>query len=489
MEIDAADALPPDAAAPAAPQVTLLRPSLAAWLGEGARTLLLRQPRWERLDTGPAFLAVMVVLGMVAAIGTGRLEIDGGATFYWRASLTGWAAFVITAWACYVVRPRPDLRADSAVAPAAAHLLTMIAAQSLLLQLSLGVADALARRANLLDNAANWLLWLVWLLPTLWSIVAMVVLLMRSGDRALSQRVQACYALCAAAALTIYFAPVTPFWQDHGADAEDGYKPIRISQELVENQLPLMDAQLDALAPQRPGVADLYTITFAPYEGEEVFRRESGVVNDVMASRFDTAGRGVRMINHREHLDNMPWATTINLQRAIEGIAATMDPKEDVLFIHLTSHGASNGELATSFWPLEVEPVVPKDLKQWLDDAGIVHRVISISACYAGAWVAPLAGPDTLVMTASDADHTSYGCGRKSSLTFFGRAMYDEQLRTKTRSFTEAHAAARLVIDLREKEAGKNDGYSNPQISMGQRIGPYLDQMRARLERKPLPSP
>ncbi|UUZ54811.1 hypothetical protein LP419_01870 [Massilia sp. H-1] len=56
-------------------------------------------------------------------------------------------------------------------------------------------------------------------------------------------------------------------------------------------------------------------------------------------------------------------------------------------------------------------------------------------------------------MTASDADHTSYGCGRKSPLTFFGRAMYDEQLRTKTRSFAEAHAAARLVIDLREKEA------------------------------------
>ncbi|UUZ54809.1 hypothetical protein LP419_01860 [Massilia sp. H-1] len=252
MEIDAADALPSEAAAPAAPQVTLLRPSLAAWLGEGARTLLLRQPRWDRLDTGPAFLALMVVLGMAAAIGTGRLEIDGDATFYWRASLTGWAAFVITAWACYVVRPRPDLRADSAVAPAAAHLLTMIAVQSLLLQLSLGVADALARRAGLLDNAANWLLWLVWLLPTLWSIVAMVVLLMRSGDRALSQRVQACYAMCAAAALTIYFAPVTPFWQDQAGDAEDAYKPIRISQELVENQLPLMDAQLDALAPQRP---------------------------------------------------------------------------------------------------------------------------------------------------------------------------------------------------------------------------------------------
>jgi hypothetical protein len=478
MEIDAAEALP-------VPAVRPLRPSLTAWLGGAARTLLLRRARWDQLATGPSFLAVMVVLGLAAAIGNGRLEIDGNASFYWRAGLTGWAAFAIIAWACYVVRPRPDQRADDAVAPAAAHLLTMIAAQTLLLQLTLGLADALARRAGLLDDIANWLQWIVWLLPNVWSIVAMLVLLMRSGDRDLSQRVQACYAISAAAALTFYFSPASPFWLDQSDDGEGGYKSIRFSQEVVENQLPLMEAQLDALAPQRPGVADMYTITFAPYEGEEVFRRESGVVNDVMAKRFDAAGRGVRMINHREHLDDMPWATTINMQRAIDGIAQTMDREEDVLFIHLTSHGASNGELATSFWPLEVEPVVPADLKKWLDDAGIRHRVISISACYAGAWVAPLADPDTLVMTASDADHTSYGCGKKSPLTFFGRAMYDEQLRTKTRSFAEAHANARLIIDQREKEAGKSDGYSNPQISMGARIGPYLDKMRARLEAKP----
>jgi hypothetical protein len=486
MDIDVSEALPaePVAAAAAAP-ARLQRPSLAAWLGEGARTLLLRRPRWDRLETGPAFLTVMVVLGIAAAVLTGRLEIAGDARFYWRAGLSGWAAFMLTALACYMVRPRPDMRADSDVAPAAAHLLTMTAVQSLLLQLSLGLADALARRAGLLDDAGPWLAWIVWLLPTVWVMVAMLVLLMRHGDRVLSQRVQACYVLCAAAALNTYFAPVTPFWQDQAPEGDDAYKPLSFSQELVEQQLPLMEAQLDALAPQRPGVADMYTITFAPYEGEEVFRRESGVVNEVMARRFDAAGRGLRMINHREHLDNMPWATPINLQRAIEGIAETMDRDEDVLFIHLTSHGASDGQLATSFWPLDVAAVEPPDLKKWLDDAGIRHRVISISACYAGAWVAPLAGPDTLVMTASDADHTSYGCGKKSPLTFFGRAMYDEQLRTKTRSFAQAHAAARLIIDQREKEAGKSDGYSNPQISMGERIGPYLEKLRARLESQP----
>jgi hypothetical protein len=85
-------------------------------------------------------------------------------------------------------------------------------------------------------------------------------------------------------------------------------------------------------------------------------------------------------------------------------------------------------------------------------------------------------------MTASDADHTSYGCGRKSPLTFFGRAMYDEQIRSQTLSFEKAHAAARLIIDKREKEAGKDDGYSNPQIKVGGRIRAYLDKLQARLK-------
>lgn len=477
MEIDAA-------AAPPAPAIAV-RPSRWHWLAEGARTLLLRGARWDRLDTGPAFLALMVVLGMAAAAATGRLETDGAAIFSWRAALSGWAAFMLTAWACFALRPDPRQRADNTVAPSAAHLLTMIAVQSLLLQLTLGTADALARRAGLLDSAANWLIWLVYLLPLVWSLVATLVVLMRHGDPVLSRRVQACYALCMAAALSLYLDPAAPFWDDRTTDTEENHQTLQFSQELVENQQPLMDGQLDALAPQRPGVADMYTITFAPFSGEEVFRRESDVVNDVMAKRFDAAGRGVRMINHPDHLEDMPWATAINLQRAIAGIAETMDREEDVLFIHLTSHGASDGQLAANFWPLDVEPIGPEMLRKWLDDAGIRHRVISISACYAGAWVAPLANPDTLVMTASDADHTSYGCGSKSDLTFFGRAMYDEQLRTKTHSFADAHAAARLIIDQREKEAGKTDGYSNPQISMGVRIAPYLEQMRARLEQKP----
>jgi hypothetical protein len=38
-----------------------------------------------------------------------------------------------------------------------------------------------------------------------------------------------------------------------------------------------------------------------------------------------------------------------------------MDKDEDIFFIHLTSHGARDGELVASFPPMEVETLKPAD--------------------------------------------------------------------------------------------------------------------------------
>ena len=125
--------------------------------------------------------------------------------------------------------------------------------------------------------------------------------------------------------------------------------------------------------------------------------------------------------------------------------------------------------------------MLPADLKKWLDQAGVKYRVLSVSACFSGHWIAPLAGPGTLVMSAADATHTSFGCGQDADLTYFGRAVFDEQLRTSTRSFEQAHAAARTVIARREKEGGKEDGYSNPQIAVGNAMRAQLQRLESQL--------
>jgi hypothetical protein len=90
-------------------------------------------------------------------------------------------------------------------------------------------------------------------------------------------------------------------------------------------------------------------------------------------------------------------------------------------------------------------------------------------------------------MTAADATHTSYGCGRLSELTFFGRALFDEQLR-KTHSFEQAFARAVPLIKQREIDAGKKDGFSNPQIRAGAGIAPVLRALEKRLDALPPPA-
>ncbi|HYE41621.1 MAG TPA: C13 family peptidase, partial [Ramlibacter sp.] len=225
-------------------------------------------------------------------------------------------------------------------------------------------------------------------------------------------------------------------------------------------------------------------LVFAPYAAEDVFLRESTMVAGLLAQRFDAEGRVLHLANHATTSERLPWATPLNLQRAVQALAQRMDREHDVLVVYLTSHGARNFRLSAAHWPLKVEGIAPVDLRRALDDAGIRHRVIAISACYSGGWIAPLAGETSLVMTAADPDHTSYGCGRRSELTFFGRAVFDEQLRS-THSFERAFAAAVPVIRQREQEAGKKDGFSNPQISVGAKIQPVLHELEQRLDAAP----
>lgn len=459
------------------------RPGALHWIREAGRTLVLRRPHWDRLDASPVRLLLIVFGGVLLTIGIERAFIAGPATFNWRASMLGAAMAGLYAYACYLLRPRPTLHAASrTLAPSAAHLFSLVYAQALCMNCVLALITYPLMRLHVYEAAPVWGQWALWLAPQAWAALAVTVLMLRSGDRKWLPRIAMIGLVTLIFALGVHFERGSAYWYETpAASAEPQEEALHFTQSLVEDQAPLLDEQLQALKPQRPGTADMYTITFAPYEGEEVFRRESRMVSQVMASRFDAGGRGLQLLNHREHLEDMVWATPVNLQRAIEGIAETMDRDEDVLFIHLTSHGARDGELAANFWPLDPEAVTPPDLRKWLDDAGIRHRVISISACFSGSWIDPLFNEDTLVMTASDADHTSYGCGKKSPLTFFGRAMYDEQLRSKTLSFEEAHAASRTVIQQREIEGGKDDGYSNPQIRVGSRIRPYLEKMRARL--------
>lgn len=465
--------------------------SLRDWLREGARTALLAAPRWERLQVHPLLLLGLLAGNILLAIGAQRLWIDGAAVFNWQPLLSGWLTTCATAWICFGLRPRSD-HAWPEKAPGAGHLFGLLIAQGWLITLVYGglwfgfnrVFGENAFYKGEFGAYSLYLMWGIWLAFLGWQSLANGLLLARgTGRKALA--FAAVLLLCA-----LYVVESTQghenFWMADAPAAPEYEKPrsrLELTQDLMEQQPLLLSERLQALQAQRAGVIDVYALTFAPYANEDVFRRESAVVAEVLQQRFDAAGRTLQLVNHAETVTEWPWATSLNLQRAIEHVAQLMDREEDVFFIHLTSHGAQNGDLAAQFWPMTVEHITPQQLRRWLDEAGIRHRVISVSACYSGSWIEPLADENTLVMTAADAEHTSFGCGRRSELTYFGRAVFDEQLRTRTRSFEEAHAAARVLIDEREKEAGKDDGYSNPQIRTGSAVAGRLQTLREQLEK------
>lgn len=457
-----------------------------AWLREGMRVLALRAPRWQGLDAGPWTVAVLLLASYLVALAVPRALMTGSPQFLWQGILSGWTGIAVTTWLCWIAA-RSGARTASVHAASPSVVMALLLAAGLVCSLGTG-AVLLGLRAAL-GPGSDWpaaLSWGAWLLPLAWGWLAQATLLGRVAGPGPARAVVAVL-LVIPPIVGAWLAPVRFWWPEPPASADLAQDVAEVGLPLTDDsiarQARLFDAALRALSPPRPGRVNVYALTYAPNASEDVFMRESATVARTMRERFGADGHLLELVANRATSDSLPWATPTHLRGAIARMAAVMDRDRDVLFLHLTSHGGRDGRLAVDTWPLKTEPVTPVLLKRWLDEAGVRWRVVSVSACYSGSWIAPLAGDDTLVMTAADAEHTSYGCGKHSELTFFGRAMYQEALR-KTWSFTEAHAWARQAIDAREKEAGKSDGYSNPQISEGVGIRPVLqrlaDERRAR---------
>jgi hypothetical protein len=254
-------------------------------------------------------------------------------------------------------------------------------------------------------------------------------------------------------------------------------------EENFHAQPALFKDALDGLAPERPGITDLYFVGFAGYANEDVFMKELRVIEPLFKQRFDTQDRSMVLINNPQSAMTTPVATGTNLAMTLHRLAKNMNVEEDIAFLYFTSHGSKEHELSVNFWPLKLNQITPTSLKKMFDDAEIKWRVIVVSACYSGGYIEPFKDEHTLIITASDATHTSFGCGSESDFTYFGKAMFDEELR-KTHSFTKAFEKAKASILVREK--ADNFEPSNPQIFVGEKISIKLNELEMRLSKQTL---
>jgi len=257
----------------------------------------------------------------------------------------------------------------------------------------------------------------------------------------------------------------TWFTQPAAVGELDPRYPNPASEPVIATQQHLLDEALSRLDDERPNVTDLYFVGFAGDAREDVFRKDVLAAQKVMDERWGTEGRSVALVNNPRTLLELPAATVTNLRETLNEIGDTIDVEQDVVMVYLASHGNKRHVLEVTLPPLELAPLSAPVLKGLLDASGIKWRIIVVSACYSGGFIDALKDDYTLVLTASQADRASFGCGNRSDATFFGEALFQRGL-AQSESLLEGFETARARVAEREKAEGFKPP-SNPQSFVG----------------------
>lgn len=234
----------------------------------------------------------------------------------------------------------------------------------------------------------------------------------------------------------------------------------------------LGDALAD-LAPQRPGELDVYLIV-ASLWGEPVFEREASQAEEILRQHLGAEGRSILLSAGGAGPRRYPAATPANISAAIGQVGALIDPSEDLVVFFLTSHGRPDGTIALQETNRLMAGMRPAHLRTLLQQADIRNRVVIVSACFSGSFIAPLLDQDTIVLTAAASDRSSFGCQPQNEWTFFGDAYFNQTIRNGA-SLVEGFDQAKRLIERWEREQNLSPP-SNPQRFVGARAAAMLQR-------------
>jgi len=261
-------------------------------------------------------------------------------------------------------------------------------------------------------------------------------------------------------------------WMARDDEAEASDESVRTeAEELLFTQAARIDATVDAIEPSSADSPTVFFVGFAGYAEQRVFAEEIQLAARVVGERYGSEKRSIFLINDRRSLDAQPLASPTALRHALRSLARKMNTERDVLFLALSSHGDVD-TLIVSHGALMLQDLAAADLAPALKESGIKWRVIVISACHAGSFIDELRNPNTIVITASAADKTSFGCSDGRFLTYFGEAFYRDAL-PGAKSLRAAFETAKADIGAREKREDIEEA-SDPQAFFGEAIERHL---------------
>ena len=250
---------------------------------------------------------------------------------------------------------------------------------------------------------------------------------------------------------------------------------------LLYDQPARLVAATEHMEPRDPANPNVFYLGFAGDGEQDIFKREELFAQQVLGEHFGSEDRSVDLINDNDDRDSYPLATVSAVQQSLKLIASRMDVEQDVLVLMLTSHGSKEG-LAVVNGTLPLLQLSPVDLQRALDESGIKWRVIIVSACYSGAFADALKSDDTLVITASDSEHSSFGCDDERDLTYFGEAFLKDSVPT-TKTLEAAFKKAAGLIQ--ERESSEHKTPSHPQMSIGVHMREKLEELEGQPAARP----
>ena len=201
-------------------------------------------------------------------------------------------------------------------------------------------------------------------------------------------------------------------------------------------------------------------VAFGLFGDQDVFESEAKGAAEIAGRRFG-GGAAIVRFNTKTRAD----ATAETLAATLQSAAKGMNAGRDILLVILTSHGSPAGVAVKT--PGAAALLTPLDLFTMLDATHVRHRIVIVSACYSGVFIPPLADPDTLVITAADAEHASFGCRDGNTWTYFGDAFFNMALR-QTADLPDAFALASVAV--RKRETLEHFEPSNPQMAGGENV-------------------
>jgi Peptidase C13 family len=449
--------------------------------------IVLRAAFW-RTSADARLVGLPSLLVCVTALAAARIAVQfmaagpaGAFNPYGLNAAVAWIALEIAVAALFV---QPGARTTALSAMFALSIVAELVTNAVKLALALIPALAAANAAFHEYAAAPLVLFAV---VSLWWIGAMVAVLRSFAPAlrlaALGRAVGLWVALVAVSALVPH-APVfvardfdirtANLWESlnaqYAAFKKDGGGPPAFEQ----SQQSLLQAEIASLSPPTKGTTNIYALGIAGWADQDVFLKELDGGLAALGGILPIRGHAVRLVNHRETLESLPLANQRNFAAAVHALGGAMNKDADVLLLLMTSHGEPTGfglrlpsEVVTLLTPHEVAAV--------LDNEGIKNRVVIVSACYAGTFVPPLTNDNTIVITAADANSTSFGCAPERDWTYFGDAFFRQSVRPG-RDFQRAFDNARVLIQGWELMDRARP--SNPQAHFGPalvaRLAPFF---------------